>query len=70
MSLQKKDYIITIHEDGSFTIKSGDSIVGEQCVSQINYLQNMLGGVQVDSGYTDKYYEDEGIEVNIDNLLM
>lgn len=67
--MKLRTFKIIIGEEGNYKVKTGEETKGEVCNTQQEVIQNILGGVPIDEGYTDEYYEDEGVEIDIENLL-
>lgn len=67
--LKERTFKITVHKDGSYTVKTGEETKGMNCIDQTQHLQNILGGSIVSEGYTEEYYEDEGTPIDIETII-
>lgn len=67
--LKERTFIIAVHPDGSYTVKTGNETKGEVCIDQMQHLQNIIGGTMIEEGYTDNYYLDEDDPIDIHTIL-
>ena len=65
MELTKKVILITIDKKGQFSLEAKEGFTGENCLSKTKDLEVVLGGVEVDGGKTNSYYDDAADPISL-----
>ena len=70
MALTERKIKIIIDKKGQYTLIAGEGFTGESCLEKTKNIEMALGGVEVDGGKTDSYYDgdEDPISINIDGL--
>lgn len=54
--MQERKIRVTIHKDGTYTIKALDGYEGSSCMEEAKTIEIAIGGTQIKSGKTPEYY--------------
>jgi hypothetical protein len=65
--MEKRTVKIIIDKKGNHTIIAGEEMTGTSCTEKTRQLELVLGGTEISSGKTDKYYDgdDSPVSINI-----
>ena len=67
MALTQKRVRVTIDPKGNFTLEAKEGFSGESCMEKTRTIEMALGGLQVEEGKTNAYYDpDDANPVSIE----
>lgn len=67
--MEKRVVKITVAKDGTHRIEAMEGFSGESCINKTKDIELALGGIQIDSGKKDSYYEGDDTPVSVDIQL-
>jgi len=66
--MKKKSIEIVIDKTGNFALEAKEGFAGENCLSQTKDIEIVLGGIEIDDGKTNAFYDgdDSPVSINLD----
>ena len=63
--MQKKQVLITVKKDGTYSVKPQEGFSGTSCVEQTKDLEILLGGEMVSQEKTSEYYDGDTPDIDL-----